>query len=333
MTPHGMIDPDPGTPSDGGDGDSLVLRVTAIRYLAETIREFEFRHPLGRALPPTAPGAHLDLRLPGGLSRSYSLVNAPGDDERYLVAVNRDPASRGGSSYLCETLRVGDRVDTSLPLNTFPLVESEHSVFFAGGIGITPILSMVRSIARSGRSWTLHYAARSRAAAAYLPELGELEKVGGTLHFHDDAVEGRAMEISALVDSAPEQAHLYCCGPARMIDAFEAAALARDASQVHVERFTNFVEASQESFKVILKRKGLELEIPAGRTIMEVLQENGVRVAYSCREGVCGTCETRVLEGEPDHKDKVLSDRERGSNKVMMICCSGAKSPLLVLDI
>ncbi|SLN56408.1 PDR/VanB family oxidoreductase [Roseisalinus antarcticus] len=324
-------------PATGGDGGGLTLRVTAIRYRTETVRQIELRHPGGAALPPASPGAHIDLRLPGDLSRSYSLVNAPGDDGRYVIAVHRDPASRGGSAHMCETLRVGDMIEVSAPLNTFPMAETGDAVFFAGGIGITPILSMIRARAASGAGWTLHYAFRAEALAAYLDELRHLAaESGGTLHLHDDALSGAVYDIAADVAAVPAGAHLYCCGPSPMLDAFEAAAAAekgRDPDTIHVERFTNVVEASTESFTVVLKRKGKEFEVPAGRTIMEVLQENGVRVAYSCREGVCGTCETRVIEGEPDHKDKVLSERERASNKVIMICCSGARSSRLVLDI
>lgn len=321
-------------PARAVDAGPMSLRVTAIRYLAETIREIEFSAPDGAPLPAPSPGAHVDVTLPGELSRSYSLVNAPGDVGRYLVAVNRDAASRGGSAYLVETLRVGQLLPVSAPVNTFPLAEAAQAVFFAGGIGITPILSMIRATAARGGAWTLHYAVRSAAMAAYLPELHELASTShGTLHLHDDAETGSVMQIGPRLAEAPADAHLYCCGPAPMIDAFEQAASDRPAEMLHVERFANDFEASTESFTVVLKRKGQEFTVPAGQTIMDVLIENGIRVAHSCREGVCGTCETRVFEGEPDHKDQILSDRERRSNKVMMICCSGAKSDRLVLDI
>lgn len=310
---------------------TLALRVTAIRWLAPTIREIELAAPDGAALPPPSPGAHVDLALPGGLSRSYSLVNAPGDDRRYLVAVNRDPASRGGSAHVVETMRVGDIVEVAAPTNTFPLVDAPEIVLLAGGIGVTPILSMARARSAAGLPFTLHYAVRSRADAAYLPEL--LALPGGTVHVHDDAAEGRVLDVAACVAAAPAGAHLYCCGPEPMLAAFAAATGGRPEGTVHVEHFSNSFEASTSAFTVVLKRKGLELEVPAGRTIMDVLMEAGVRVAHSCREGVCGTCETRVIEGVPDHKDNVLSDREKASNKLIMICCSGAKSDRLVLDI
>jgi len=310
------------------------LRVSAIRWLAPTIREIELSAPDGRALPAPTPGAHINLALPGGLARSYSLVNAPGDDCRYLVGVNRDPASRGGSAHVCDTMRVGDMVDVSAPLNTFPLVNVARIVFFAGGIGITPILSMIRARAAAGLTWVLHYAFRDRAAAAYLPDLTALaQQSTGRLYLHDDAVAGRVMDMATAVSAAPTDAHLYCCGPGPMIAAFTAAASGRPAETIHVEHFSNSFQASTNSFTVVLKRRGIEIEVPAGKTIIDSLIEAGIRVNYSCREGVCGTCETRIIEGVPDHKDNVLSAREKASNKLIMICCSGAKSDRLVLDI
>lgn len=329
-----MITPGAGVSTPVAPAGSLGLRVSAIRWLAPTIREIELCAPDGAALPPPTPGAHVDLSLPGGNIRSYSLVNEPGDDRRYLIAVNRDAASRGGSAHVCEAMRVGDILDVSVPVNTFPLVDAEDVVFFAGGIGITPILSMIRARAATGRSWILHYAVRERAAAAYVTELRRIAEVsGGGLHIHDDAAEGRVIDLGAAMASMPRAAHLYCCGPEPMIAAFRAAATGRPDDVVHVEHFSNSFEVSSKSFTVLLKRKGLEVPVAAGQTIIDALMEAGVRVNYSCREGVCGTCETRVFEGVPDHKDNVLSDREKASNKVIMICCSGAKSDRLVLDI
>ncbi|WP_068115830.1 PDR/VanB family oxidoreductase [Tropicimonas marinistellae] len=334
MTMQEMISAGATAPAQGNEGGSLALRVTAIRYLAETIREIEFRRPDGGRLEGVEAGAHIDLALPGDVSNSYSLVNEPGDDQRFLVAINRDPASRGGSAFLVEDLRVGATLQVSVPTNTFPLADAPRFCFFAGGIGITPILSMIRACAALGTPWELHYAFRAEALAAYLPEVRALAAAStGTLHLHDDALTGAVMEIAPRVAAAASDAHLYCCGPEPMIAAFTEASAARDPEAVHVEHFKNEFEASTESFTVVLKRRGQEFQVPAGRTIMEVLSENGIRVAYSCRSGVCGTCETRVLEGEPDHKDTILSERERASNKVMLICCSGSKSGRLVLDI
>jgi len=313
----------------------LRLRIASIRYEADSVRSFELVAEDGSPLPPAEAGAHIDLALPGGLSRSYSIINATGPDDRYLIAVNREAESRGGSAHLCDVARVGDLLDVMPPLNTFRLAEDAgETLLLAGGIGITPILSMVRRLEALGRRWRLVYAARSRAAAAFLPEIAALAAAnpgGVTLHFDDEA--GRHLDAAAAVGGASPQAHVYCCGPAPMIAAFRSATAGRHPDHVHVEHFAGTDGRPSGEFTVTLKRSGRTIVVPAGRTIMEVLQEAGIRVAYSCRSGVCGTCETRVLEGIPDHKDNVLSPREQASGKVIMICCSGAKSDRLVLDL
>jgi vanillate O-demethylase ferredoxin subunit len=313
----------------------LRLRIAAIRYEADTVRSFELVAPDGRTLPPVEAGAHIDLMLPGELSRSYSVINSTGPADRYLIAVNRSAESRGGSAHLCDVARIGDLIEVTAPLNTFRLADdAEETLLLAGGIGITPILSMARRLEALGRRWRLVYAARSRAAAAFLPEISALATTnpgGVTLHFDDEA--GGPLDIAAAVGSATLQAHLYCCGPEPMLAAFKSATAGRDPDRIHVEHFAGTDARPTGEFTVMLKRSGRTIVVPAGRTIMEVLQEAGIRVAYSCRSGVCGTCETRVLEGIPDHKDNVLSPREQASGKVIMICCSGAKTDRLVLDI
>lgn len=323
--------PETGASAPVFPAEGQALRVTAIRWLAPSIREIELTRPDGAALPRAQPGAHIDLALPGGLSRSYSLVNAPGEARAWRIAVNRDAASRGGSAHLVESLRAGEMLTVSAPVNSFALVPANLTIFVAGGIGITPILSMIRARVALSLPWTLHYAVRSAEAAAYLPELRALMAQGGHLHLHDDAATGRHFDMTRII-AAPE-AHLYCCGPAPMIAAFQAAFADRPADHLHVEHFANNFQPGTKGFTVVLKRKGLTLQVPPGKTIMDVLMAAGIRVAHSCREGVCGTCETRVIEGTPLHRDKVLSDRERASGRVMMICCSGAESDRLVLDI
>ncbi|MFI5408014.1 PDR/VanB family oxidoreductase [Kaistia sp. UC242_56] len=323
------------TGTDGAAALPLQLRVKAIHYEARGIRSFELRAPDGAPLPDFSAGAHVDLALPGELSRSYSLTNAPGDRDRYVIAVNRDAASRGGSAYLCETLRVGEILSVMPPRNSFPLVETDgESVFFAGGIGITPILSMIRAMEAGAGRWRLFYAVRDRTSAAFLDEFAKLEAVRpGRVHLHVDAEAGAVMPMAALAASVAADAHLYCCGPTPMIAAFKAATTARPEDHVHVEHFAGTAEKPTGEFRIVLSRSKREFVVPAGSTIMEVLMEAGIKVAHSCREGVCGTCETRVVEGVPDHKDNVLSARERASNKLIMICCSGAKSDRLVLDL
>jgi vanillate O-demethylase ferredoxin subunit len=313
----------------------LSLRVQAVRFEAETIRSFELVSLDGTELPPFTAGAHIDLALPGALSRSYSLINSQDERHRYVIAVNRDVASRGGSLYMCETLRVGDVLSVTAPRNTFPLDENAPlSVLFAGGIGITPMLSMVRRLEAIGRPWELYYAVRSYANGAFLAEFAGLEALSpGRVHLHVDSEAGTFMALPPLMARVRPDAHLYCCGPTPMIDAFKAAASSRPQDNIHVEHFVGTAEKTTSAFTVVLKRSNREFQVPAGETIMGVLMQAGLRVPHSCREGICGTCETRVFEGVPDHKDNVLSPREQASNKVIMICCSGAKTDKLVIDL
>lgn len=335
-----MIAPDPtdwapAPAAPRAEPHALKLRVDAIRMVAETIRAIELVAADGAPLPGFTAGAHINLKLPGELSRSYSLTNGAETRDRYIIAVNRDAASRGGSAYLVEKLEVGDVLAADPPHNTFPLVEdAELSAFFAGGIGITPILAMIRRLEALGRPWKLFYAARSRAGAAFLDELEALEaKSPGRVLVHFDDEAGKVMPLLKLASGVPKVAHVYCCGPAKMIEVFKASAGWRPEDNVHIEHFTGTNARPTTAFDVVLKRSGRAFHVPAGESILQVLQDNGIGVAHSCCEGVCGSCETRVIEGEPDHKDNVLSPRERASNQVMMICCSGAKSEKLVLDL
>jgi len=324
-------------PQRGAETDSggMQMRVQAIRWHTPTIRELELRPESGGTLPGISPGGHIDLELPGNLVRSYSLTNGPGCRDAYCIAVQRAGDGRGGSAYICDQLRVGDLLHVVPARNTFPMAKAaEESVFIAGGIGITPILSMIRHLASEGASWRLLYAARSRKDAIYLPELEALDGGQGRVQLHfDDENSGASPDVAGYVGSAPAGAHLYACGPAPMLEAYETACADLPAECVHLERFAGDAELSGGGFVVELRRSGKEFFVPEGRTIMDVLQEAGVRVAYSCQSGVCGTCETRVLEGVPDHRDMVLSESERASGRTMMICCSRAFSDRLVLDL
>ena len=319
--------------------DTRDLRLTAIRYEAQGIHAFEFRAPDGAALPPVEAGAHIDIHLPGNLVRSYSLCNAPGERHRHVVAVNRDAASRGGSRAMHEVLRVGQLVKVAGPRNHFALDEgAPHSVLIAGGIGITPLWCMVQRLAQLGRPWTLWYSARTRAQAAFVTELEALAAQcagsGGTLHLNfDQAPGGRMLDLAEVVAASPADAHLYCCGPLPMLAAFEAATAPLPPARVHVEYFAaREAPALGGGFTVELARSGLRLPVPPGKSILDVMLEAGVDVPYSCCDGICASCETRVLSGIPDHRDQILSAQEQAANKVMMVCCSGSKSEVLVLD-
>lgn len=286
-------------------------------------------------LPAPEAGAHVDLHLGNGTVRSYSLTN-PGERHRWTVAVNRDVQSRGGSRWIHEMLRPGATLQVGDPRNHFALDETApHSVLVAGGIGITPLLAMARRLAAVGRPWTLHYAARNRAQMAFVEPLRELaERSGATLDLRCDHEGDAPLDLRAIVAALPEGAHVYACGPAGLLAAFEAAAAGLPRERVHLERFASNQEAAAEGgFTVKLARDGRSIAVAQGQSILAALIAVGIEPPNSCREGICGTCETRVIAGTPDHRDLVLSDAEKAAGDRMMICCSGAKTPTLELDL
>jgi vanillate O-demethylase ferredoxin subunit len=311
----------------------------AITYLARDTCAFEFRAVNGGALAPFTAGAHVDLMLPNGIRRSYSLCNPQGETHRYVVGVKRASPSRGASAYLHDHLRVGTEIDVAEPRNNFPLIESApHSVLIAGGIGVTPIYGMLQRLAGTGASWELHYACRTRADGAFLDELqalGARDPVRVRLSF-DHEPGGKMLDLAAIVGAAPAQSHFYACGPAPMLEAFETATGALAPEQRHIERFTagdDVVRTGDVGFEIVLARSNTRLQVPPGKPILDVLLDEGIEIAFSCMEGVCGSCEVAVLDGVPDHRDVVLSAEERAANKTMLVCCSGARSERLVLDL
>jgi len=312
----------------------IPARVSQIRYEATTIVSVEVTPLDGTKLPTFEAGAHIDLILKDDLRRSYSLYKPYTDGKSYSVAVHDDPESRGGSKYIHKTLRVGDKIKISTPKNNFPLKEdAEKSVFIAGGIGITPMICMLTRLAELGKPWELHYGARSRANAAFLSEIAAIADSGKVITHFDDEKGGALMDLDAIFASSPN-AHFYCCGPEPMLAAYEKASRAVERSQVHVEYFSATEEAALEGgYEIVLDRSGMVLEVPAGKSMLDVLLENGVSVPFACNDGVCGTCETVVLEGRPDHRDAILTDEERAAGETIMVCCSGSKSPRLVLDL
>lgn len=314
----------------------LSAMVRTLRYEAQGIMSIELVPCGGQDFPPFAPGAHIDLHLPSGLVRSYSLVNAPEEPNRYVLGILADPKSRGGSRFIHDNFRVGMTLQIAPPRNNFTLVEdAAHTVLIAGGIGVTPILCMYRRLLALGRSAELLYCARSAAQAAFIDELRAL---GGrlTCHFDEDHG-GRPADLGAYLADQPVGTHAYCCGPAVMLDAFERACTDAGIADVHVERFAPAPDAAPAAtasgYEVVLAKSGRQVLVPAGATLLETLLAAGIDADHSCMEGVCGACETRVLEGCPDHRDSVLSAAERASNQVMMICVSGCKGERLVLDL
>jgi tetrachlorobenzoquinone reductase len=315
----------------------LHVRVKSITYETLDINSYTLESVSGNELPPFEAGAHIDLNLPNGLVRSYSLINSQEERHRYVVAINKAPASRGGSTFIHENLHVGEVLSIGQPRNNFPLIEdAHHSVFVAGGVGITPLYSMIRRLTVIGRPWQLYYCVRNKIQAAFLNELLSLSpSATESVHTNFSRELGdQRLDLDALIATIPNDTHLYCCGPVSMLETFERATTSRPVSYVHVEYFAaKEVVANEGGFTIELARTGRSFFIPSGKTILQVLLEAGMDVPHACMEGVCSACETRVLEGVPDHLDMVLNREERDSNRTMMICCSGCKSQKLVLDI
>ena len=315
---------------------ALQLRLVAVRYEADGVFSFEFRDPAGRDLPAFAPGAHVDVHLPNDLRRSYSLCNSSAETDRYVVAVARDAKSRGGSTFMHDSLRVGQLLTIGSPRNHFALDEGAgKSVLIAGGIGITPVWSMLQRLEALGRDWELFYAARARRNAAFLRQLHVLAaRHPSRVHLHFDQEQGPFDLSPILRQHAPSQAHVYCCGPLPMLESFERESAHLPRDQVHVEYFQAKDEpVTSAGLEVELRRSHRTVVVAAGKTVLDAVLDAGIDVPYSCMEGICGSCQVDVLEGEPDHHDSVLSDEQRRSGKTMMLCCSGAKSARLVLDL
>jgi ferredoxin-NADP reductase len=310
----------------------LPVRISAIRQVAIDIKLYELAATDGGLMPAATPGSHIEVDLPVG-KRQYSLVlDGSGERQRrYTIAVKNELDGRGGSRYMHGSLGVGDVLDASAPKNNFPMVETApETVLIAGGIGITPIIGMVNRAQANGVPWRLHYAARSREHMAFLEELEGRPNV----HLHLDSEAGGPLDVAAIVRTVPEGAHVYCCGPVPMLQAFEAATAGLSEAVKHVEYFhPKEAPALEGGFTVSLARSRMELVVPKGKTILEVVEAAGVEVEYSCTEGTCGSCQTKVLEGVPDHRDTFLPANRKNSNTVMMICCSGSRTDRLVLDI
>jgi len=312
----------------------MQLRVRSIIYLAEAINSYELVDPRGRDLPRFAAGAHIELRS-GGFLRRYSLWNDPAERRRYCIAVLRAAASRGGSRHLHDNVRVGDIVEVSPPRNNFPLDPAgERHLLIAGGIGIAPIMSMIAELRRRRAEFEVYYCTRSPQKTAFRRELASLAAEGRLRFHHDGGDPARGLDIAAILGKAPPGTHLYYCGPAPLMAAATEAARDWPAGTVHCEYFTGVPEPAaveDRPFRVRLARSGGDYEIGAGETIAEALRRHGVAVRTSCELGYCGTCLTPYLAGEPDHRDQVLE--ANGRRRYLLICCSRAKSPVLVLDL
>lgn len=327
--------------------DSLIdVLVHSVTPAAEGIRRFEFHAADGGDLPAFTAGSHIDLHLPNGLVRNYSLVNSQSERHRYVIAVSRDANSSGGSLYLHENDLQGETLKISAPRNNFPLIEDgKPKIMIAGGIGITPLYCMIQRLEEIGEEWLLYYGARTRAAAAFREELEALEaKRPRRILFNYDDEAGEMLNVMAIAARVPLECHLYCCGPAPMLEAFNIVTANRMPDMVHVEYFSAPTGGAgsgpdedlgelPEVFTVEVAGTGKSFEVKRGQSILGVLMENGINAASSCQEGCCGTCLVNVLEGVPDHKDFVLSPAAKAANKVMTICVSGSKSEKLVIEL
>jgi ferredoxin-NADP reductase len=315
------------------DEVDLTLQVASRTEGAEGVVVLELRDPSGAELPAWAPGAHLDLELPNGLTRQYSLCGDPGDRSVWRIGVLREPEGRGGSAYVHDELTEGVQIDVRGPRNNFPMVESPHYVFIAGGIGITPILPMMAAADAAGAEWELHYGGRSRRSMAFLESMEELTGTRVTLHPQDEV---GLIDLEAILGTPRPDTVVYCCGPEPLLQAVEKKCVTWPADALHVERFSpkEFGEPLlQGAFEVELATSGMTLTVPPDKSILEVVEEAGVPVLSSCQEGTCGTCETPVLDGAVDHRDSLLTPAEQEANDTMFICVSRAACPKLVLEL
>lgn len=309
----------------------VAVRVEQIETCGKDVLAVELRHLGGDQLSPFTAGAHINTYFPNGASASYSLYNSQDDTSRYLIAVKLAPDSRGASRYVHEELAVGQIIEIDPPRNNFPLVEdADDSLFIAGGIGITPILSMLARANALGQRWSLYYRASS---AISMPFIDDWTKLASDNRLELSYSPAPRFSVNDIIRGAAIGTHIYCCGPVSMMKEFIEATKDRDPSTVHLEHFAPIEAPSVDGeFEVRFARSNLNIVIRPGETILQAAIAAGLDVPFSCRDGVCGTCETAVLEGVPLHQDMLLSDAEKATNRTMMICCSRSKSPRLVLD-
>lgn len=317
---------------------TIPVRVARKCLEADGICSFELVHAEGGALPTFEAGAHVDVHLPGGVMRPYSLCSGPADTQRYRIAVLREEVSRGGSTAMHERVAEGDPLRIGAPRNLFALAPDAAShLLLAGGIGITPLLAMAQQLAAHGAPFELHYCARSKERAAFVDEIRR-SPFSGQVTFHfSEGDPARRLDITALLAPRRPGQHLYVCGPAVFMEAVLAAAKAQGwpDAQVHREVFIAApVDSSgDEAFEVQLNSSGRVVPVPAGCTIIRALADAGVFVPTSCEQGICGTCLTPVLSGMPDHRDQYLTEEEQAAGQLILPCCSRAKSARLVLEL
>ena len=311
----------------------MPLRVTRNEAIADGINLIEFRDLSGKPLPEFSAGAHITIRVPNGLLRKYSLCNDPAERDRYQVAVKREANGRGGSSALIDGVKAGDELMVAPPVNDFGLPpRAQNFLFIAGGIGITPIMAMIREVRRQGKSFRLFYCTRSAETTAFADELSKPEFTDRVMIHHDQGDPSCALDLKPVLAERKNREHLYCCGPRPLMEAVRHFTDHWSPTAVHFEAFSEAEthKATDKPFRVKLARSGKVVEVPVTKTILEVLRENGLEVPSSCETGTCGTCRTKLLAGEADHRDLVLADHERKDH--IMICVSRARTDEITID-
>ena len=331
-----MVEPTPPYALSDAPDSKLALRVGAVTPQGQDILAFELARPDGKPLPSFAAGAHIDVYIRDGLKRQYSLCSAPGDRQRYVIAVLKEKNGRGGSRAMHETLKEGDLVTVSAPRNHFPLAgrEARFHLLLAGGIGVTPMMAMIEELEARGAAWQLHYCTRSPETTAFRDRLAAFIEAGKVILHHDGGDPGRGLDIKSLLATYDIGTHLYYCGPTGFMSAVKAATGNWPPHCVHCEYFTAPEDDGARvnaPFQIKIKQTGEVLEVAADQSIVSVLRANGFAIDTDCEDGYCGTCLTRYLEGEPEHRDSVLSEAERKS--YVMVCCARAKKSPLLLDL
>lgn len=318
----------------------MQLRVKSITYEAAGINAYELIDAAGNELPPFTAGAHIDVHVPGNFLRQYSLCNDPSERHRYVIGVLKVEGGRGGSKSMHENVHAGDLITVSVPRNNFPLTEARRYLLLAGGVGITPIMAMTETLRARGADFDLLYSTRSPDRTAFRQRLAPLADAGRVTFCHSVGDATKRLDVVAALREYREGTHLFCCGPTGLMSAVKAAVTRWPQGSVHFEFFSaptgpgasesGSPEASDGVFEVQLAKSGARFAVPPGKSIVEVLRANGVACETSCEAGLCGTCRTHYLEGEPDHQDFLLTEEER--QEFVLICCARSKSATLVLD-
>jgi phthalate 4,5-dioxygenase reductase subunit len=319
--------------STDGQPAVMPLRVTSNDAIAEGIHLIELRDPNGKPLPGFSAGAHIAIRLPNGLVRKYSLCNDPAERARYQIAIKREANGRGGSIYLVDRVKAGDELMVVAPVNDFRLPpRAQDFLFIAGGIGVTPMMAMIRQLRAENKRFRLFYCTRSPEATAFLEELSAPEFAGRVTIHHDQGDPARSLDLKPILAERHNREHLYCCGPRPLMEAVRKITDHWSSAAVHFEAFSEAEthKPDDRPFRVRLARSNKVVDVPVNKTILDVVRENGLEVPSSCETGTCGTCRTKLLAGEADHRDLVLAEHEQLDQ--IMICVSRARGEEITID-